>query len=114
MKLLIQTSEITNPTLIHLQEWLHAIDKNLRNEIVFESLEDLATNLEKWRSEFCKGNIIYHWGDRVLITIYSDKVILIIDQRSNEFIKIEKIRENNLKETIPGIQNSNPKNYAKN
>lgn len=89
MKLQIETSELTNPTLMHLEAWLLAIDEHLQQDHVFASLDELATNLETWRSEFCRGDLAYHWGDQVTVMVYGNEVILISDQRSGEFIKVK-------------------------
>lgn len=98
MKLQIEKSELTNPTLMHLEAWLLAIDEHLENDHVFADLDELATNLETWRSEFCKVDLEYHWGDQVTVMVYGNEVILISDQRSGEFIKV--------KEQLPQIVGS--------
>lgn len=89
MKLHIEKSELTNPTLMHLEAWLLAIDEHLQNDHVFNNLDELATNLESWRSEFCRGELECHWGDQVTVMVYGNEIILISDQRSGEFIKVK-------------------------
>ncbi|PRY90621.1 hypothetical protein [Mongoliibacter ruber] len=91
MRLEIEKSELTNPTLEHLEAWLLAIEEHLQNDHVFDSLDQLAITLEEWKSEFCRpeknGN--EHQGDHVLIILYGDDLILICDQASGEFIKVK-------------------------
>jgi hypothetical protein len=86
-----EKSEISNPTLAHLEDWMEAIRSvDDRQEPIFKSLDELATKLEQWRVEFmeeCK-ELAYHWGDMVTVATYGNEVILISDQRSGEYIKI--------------------------
>jgi hypothetical protein len=91
MKLQIETSGLTNPTLMHLEAWLIAIDEHLANDHVFDDMDQLASQLELWRSEFCnrESDLQCHWGDQVTVMVYGNEVILISDQRSGEFIKVK-------------------------
>lgn len=104
MKLQIETSDLTNPTLMHMEAWLLAIDQYLQKDHVFGCLDELATNLETWRAEFCQGELECHWGDQVTVMVYGNEVILISDQRSGEFIKVKEqlpqINMNELSSTL--------------
>lgn len=98
MKLHIETHGLTNPTLMHLEAWLLAIDEHLANDAVFEDMDQLASQLEQWRSEFChrEADLESHWGDQVTVMLYGNEVILISDQRSGEFIKVTEKKDENM------------------
>lgn len=93
MKTTVEFSgNITNPTLQHLADWIEAVNEFLTDEPVLQTMDEMARQLEYWRSEFCRYDTdpSTHWGDLVTVVTYGEDVILISDQRSKEFIKITK------------------------
>jgi hypothetical protein len=89
MKLKLETSEITNPTLQHLEAWVLTLKDHLQEDNPFDSLEELSVQLLVWKDQFIKNNPYEsHWGDRIVIRFYLDEVILISDERSGEYIHI--------------------------
>lgn len=86
------STEITNPTLKHLADWIEALKTYLKGDDAFQDIDSFSTQLEQWRSEFCAhAEVKYHWGDLVTVMTYGESTILISDQRSGEFICIEAI-----------------------
>lgn len=93
MKTTVESSgEITNPTLKHLADWIEAVNEFLTDEPVLETVDEMAKQLEYWRSEFCRydNELTSHWGDLVTVATFGEEVILVSDQRSGEFIKLTK------------------------
>jgi hypothetical protein len=87
------TNTINNPTLKHLIEWVDAVNESITEEdMVLNTMDDLAMHLEWWRSEFCnpKIDVKEHQGDFVTVAIYGDELILVSDQCSGEYFKVTK------------------------
>lgn len=103
MNLQVEKTTLTNPTLMHLEAWLLAMDQHLKEENVFGSMDELATQFEYWRSEFCRKerDLECHWGDQVTVMLYGEDVILISDQRSGEYIKMSKLDEEEKETPLP-------------
>jgi hypothetical protein len=90
MKFKTLKSDITNPTILYVADWISLIQAEFREDQIFDNVDDLAEQLEKWRHEFMddQSSLDQHWGDQVTVATYGHEVILISDQRSGEFVKL--------------------------
>ncbi|MFN3802609.1 hypothetical protein [Belliella pelovolcani] len=87
----IEKTELTNPTLLKIEEWIQAINSvDTADRPIFNSADELADSLERWRMDFIieSKELEYHWGDLVTVACFGEEAILVSDQRSGEFIKI--------------------------
>lgn len=81
----------------HLQGWMECIAPVIEtDDCPFDSTEELALQLDRWRMDFQKRNPTHNESiEPVIIIQYAQQVILICNQKTGEYIKIT---------VIPNIQ----------
>jgi hypothetical protein len=87
MKLLVENSPLHSYTIQHLLGWIEALSVLINTEDwPFSNAEELALQLEVWREEYQRINqgIVAH--EPVLVMLYGEKVILIANQSTGEYI----------------------------
>lgn len=84
---------LSSLTLLHLQGWIEALDLILDSEdCPFETADELALQLDHWGTEFqrnCGNHSAKH--EPVLIMTYGNHIILICNQQTGEYIKLQVI-----------------------
>jgi hypothetical protein len=106
MKINIQQKKVSNPTLRHLIEYLNDARPYIEKENVFKDMKELANEIINWKREYCLRfeEIEYHWGDKVIVTLYANNIILVCDERSGEFFKVSKTANRSIiKQTVDFI-----------
>jgi hypothetical protein len=90
MKFKTLKSDISNPTILYIADWMALVQSQFKTEVIFENVDELAAQLEAWRVEYIRDqkHLESHWGDQVTVVTYGQEVILVSDQRSGEFIKM--------------------------
>ncbi len=90
MKFKTLKSDISNPTILYIADWMALVQSQFKKEVIFENVDELAAQLEAWRVEYIRDqkHLESHWGDQVTVVTYGQEVILVSDQRSGEFIKM--------------------------
>lgn len=86
----MEKTHLSSLTLLHLQGWIEAIGHLWDTEDwPFETMDDLAMQLEHWREDFTRIN-----PPRVLpkedikVLLYGEEVVLIVKEETGEFIKL--------------------------
>lgn len=91
----IDKNHITSLTLLHLEGWIEALGFLINTEDwPFESMNDLAMQLEYWRDYFTRINppSVLPKED-IKVMLYGQEVILICKELTGEFIKLTLIQE---------------------
>ena len=90
MKVYMSQNEIKSLTLQHLQGWVEALGDLLDSEdCPFSSNEELALQLDHWKSEFQKQCSLPSVANEVIhVMTYGKEVILICKPETGEFIKL--------------------------
>ncbi len=89
MELMLIKSELTGHTLRHLSEWIDSLDVLMNTpDWPFETIDNLAYQLELWREEYQTINAAMVGHEQVKILTYGEEVILICDEVRGEFIKL--------------------------
>lgn len=89
MKIRYSASDLSNPTMIVMLEWVKQCKQYIEEEDqVFENFEELARQLEYWRMQHRPKDL--RCRDAVQIQLFGDEEILISDQIRAEFITITK------------------------
>lgn len=93
MKIHYNSSDLSNPTMIALMEWVKQCKEFIEEEDgIFHSFRELAEKLEEWRMEHQPEDPRHKKA--VTVTLYQDDEILIQDQIRAEFIKVTKEKIN--------------------
>ncbi|MDN3689064.1 hypothetical protein [Cyclobacterium jeungdonense] len=89
MNIRYKTSDLSNPTMIVMMEWVKQCKQYIEEEDqVFASFDELARQLEYWRLQHRPKDM--RCRDAVQIQLFGDHEILISDQLKAEFIQITK------------------------
>lgn len=89
MNIRYKASDLSNPTMIVMLEWVEQCKQYIEEEDqVFDSFDKLARQLEYWRLQHRPKDI--RCRDAVQIQLFGDDEILISDQLKAEFIQITK------------------------
>lgn len=89
MKIRYTSSDLSNPTMIAMLEWVKHCKAYIEEEDhIFNSFEELARQFEFWRMQHRPKDIRFR--DAVKVTLYRDDEILISDEIKGEFINITK------------------------
>jgi hypothetical protein len=88
-----QSDHLYSLTMLHLQGWMEALEEILETEdCPFENATELALQVDHWREEFQRNcgepNVK---REPVVVITYGNQVILICNQASGEYIKLEVI-----------------------
>jgi len=90
MTILINHNNLTGYTIQHLLGWIESLGNLIDTEDwPFDTCEEVAMQLEKWRAEFQAANgkgIIAH--EEVTVTTYGEEVILIKQDSIGEYIQL--------------------------
>lgn len=85
-----QKNHITSLTLLHLEGWIESIGHLVDTEDwPFDSIEELALQLEVWRNEFTRINPPHCLPkEDIKVMYYGEETILICKEETGEFIKL--------------------------
>lgn len=89
MKITYTASQITNPILAHLRQWvINCQEFILDDEEVIDDMKELARLLEFWRSKYNTAE-----ASDIEVMLFSDCSILIKDVRRAEYIRVDRLEE---------------------
>jgi|GEM_PF-3320665 len=89
MKITYTSSQITNPVLAHLRQWVINVQEYIyEDDGVIDDMKELARLLEFWRSQYLRPET-----KDVEVVLFSSDSILIKDQRRGEYIQVDKVKE---------------------
>lgn len=89
MKLAINAAPLYTYTILHLSGWIESLDiLSDTDEWPFDTLEELAMQLEVWRDEFQRINSGVIASEPVLVSLYGDEIILVCNQATGEFFTL--------------------------
>jgi len=102
MKVIVSTNPIQCLTILHLKGWIKALDVVLEtDDCPFETTDELALQLDHWRSQFQKyANDAFIASQPVLIMTYGNNVILIANQATGDYLKIQTLPHSWSTETL--------------
>ena len=87
MQLLVTKTALHSYTILHLLGWIESLSYLMNTEDwPFDSVDELAYQLEVWRAEFEKTNSEIITSEPVTISIYGKEVILIANEKTGEHI----------------------------
>jgi len=94
MKLYLSSSPATphSYTIQHLMGWVESLDILAdTKDWPFETLDELAMQLEVWRDEFQTVNSGKESSEPVLVSLYGEEIILVCNQETGEFFTLSPI-----------------------
>lgn len=89
MNLLIQNNQLSSFTIQHLLGWIESLDFIMgTDDWPFDTMEELASQMEHWRAEFQRENRGIIASEKVLVMLYGEEVILIANQETGEYVTL--------------------------
>jgi len=85
MKITYTSSQVTNPALASLRQWVINVQESRG---VIDNMEELARCLEFWRTKDKTSE-----ADKVEVVLFSSDCILIKDQSRGEYIQVDLAKE---------------------